>query len=135
MNTNVSEMAYRCPNAVCIGTAKIKNHKLVFRTHADIEAAEDNEILGVIWKISPECEFNLDILEGFPHYYDKKEFIAVLDKPMLDMSHLVVMAYQMTNHVGYEPPSEAYKQCLVDGYNVHGVDVDQIYRALEQSYV
>lgn len=134
MNTNLTEMSYRCPGAVCIGPAKIENYKLVFRHHADIEHSAGETVHGVMWKITPACERSLDALEGYPYYYDKKEFIVKLDTPMLDMTHFVVMVYQMVNADKYSPPSESYKQCLIDGYTANNVDVDQIYRALEESY-
>ncbi len=56
MNTNLGEMSYRCPAAVCIGPAKIRGFQLAFRTHADIEYSQDSVIQGVMWKISPQCE-------------------------------------------------------------------------------
>jgi len=133
MNTNIAEMTYRCPDAVCIGPARIKNYKLAFRTHADIELADGEDICGVMWKITAVCERNLDSLEGYPYYYDKRDFIVELDKPMLDMTHFVAMAYQMVDQTGYEPPGDRYLQCLLEGYNDNGVSTDQIYRALEQA--
>ena len=134
MNTNIGEMSYRCPNAVCIGPAKIKNYKLVFRNHADIERADDGYVHGVMWKITSNCEQSLDLLEGYPFYYDKKEFIVELDKPMLDMTHFLAMAYQMVDQTTVSPPSQSYMDCLIEGYTTNNVNVDQIYRALEESY-
>ena len=131
MNTNIAEMTYRCPDAVCIGPARIKNYKLAFRTHADIELTDGEDICGVMWKITAACERNLDSLEGYPYYYDKRDFIVELDKPMLDMTHFVAMAYQMVDQTGYEPPGDRYLQCLLEGYSDNGVSTDQIYRALE----
>jgi len=134
MNTNIGEMDYRCPDAIFIGSGRIKNHKLAFRTHADIEQSNNDEILGVVWQITNDCERNLDMLEGYPFYYDKVEFIVALDNPYKNMTHVMAMAYQMVNQQGYFPPGERYKQCLIDGYTSHNVDVDQIYKALEESY-
>ncbi len=131
MNTNIGEMSYRCPSAVCIGPARIKNYQLAFRTHADIELADGHDIRGVMWKITPACEHSLDMLEGYPYYYDKQDFIVELDKPILDMTHFVAMAYQMTNQTGYAPPGDRYLKCLLEGYKDNGVSTDQIYRALD----
>lgn len=133
MNTNIGEMSYRCPDAVCIGSASIKNYKLVFRTHADIERAEDSVIRGVLWKITPRCESSLDMLEGYPYYYDKQDFIVELNKPMQGNTHVVAMAYQMFDQTTYNPPSQSYLNCLLQGYADNGVNTDQIYQALDMS--
>jgi len=135
MNTNMGEMAYRCPGAVCIGAGSIADYKLTFRTHADIEACEGSEIKCVVWQITPECECNLDMLEGYPFYYIKKEFVVKLDNMYKNMTHLSAMAYQMTNQTGNEFPGDWYVDCLLEGYAEHGVDVDQIYQALEECSV
>ncbi len=131
MNTNIGEMGYRCPNAVCIGPARIKNYRLAFRTHADIERADDEVICGVLWKITPNCEYSLDMLEGYPYYYDKQDFIVELDKPMQGKTHVVAMAYQMVNQNSYNGPGQRYLDCLLEGYADNRVDADQIYKALE----
>lgn len=133
MNTNIREMTHRCPDAVCVGAAKIKNYRLVFRTHADIERSENNVICGVLWKITARCENSLDLLEGYPYYYDKRDFIVEVDKPIEGMTNFVAMAYQMVDQNFYSPPSQHYVDCLVDGYVNNGVNVDQIYWALEES--
>jgi gamma-glutamylcyclotransferase (GGCT)/AIG2-like uncharacterized protein YtfP len=131
MNTNIGEMTYRCPGAVCVGSGRIANYQLVFRTHADIERSEDGVIYGVVWKITDRCEQSLDVLEGYPYYYDKKEFVVELDRPHGDITHIIAMAYQMTDQSYYAPPNKRYLDCLMEGYVSHNVDTDQIHRALE----
>ncbi len=135
MNTNIGEMSYRCPNAVCLGAATIKNYKLAFRNHADIEFADDAQVRGVLWKITDECERSLDMLEGYPYYYDKREFIVLPDKAIKGNTHIVAMAYQMVDQSSFSPPSKSYMDCLIEGYGDNNVEVDQIYQALEESYV
>lgn len=131
MNTNIGEMSYRCPGAVCVGPAKIKNYKLAFRTHADIERADGEVICGVLWKITDRCEQALDMLEGYPYYYDKQEFIVEIDKPKSNQTHFVAMAYQMINQNGYNLPGQRYLDCLLEGYKDNNVNNTQIYSALE----
>lgn len=131
MNTNIGEMSYRCPDAVCVGPAKIKNYRLAFRTHADIERADGEVICGVLWRITDKCEQSLDMLEGYPYYYDKQEFIVELDRPRTNQTHFVAMAYQMFNQNGYSLPGQRYLDCLLEGYKDNNVDNTQIYTALE----
>jgi gamma-glutamylcyclotransferase (GGCT)/AIG2-like uncharacterized protein YtfP len=131
MNTNAKGMADRCPDAVPVGPGIIRDQKLAFRHHADIEYSPGNIVSGVVWVITDACEFSLDCLEGFPVYYDKRNFIVELETG----KKIVAMAYQMTNQTGNEFPGAWYMDCLLEGYADHGVVVDQIYQALEECSV
>jgi gamma-glutamylcyclotransferase (GGCT)/AIG2-like uncharacterized protein YtfP len=131
MNTNAHGMSQRCPDAVCISPGTIKDQKLAFRYHADIEYSLGDAVSGVVWAITDACEFSLDCLEGYPHYYDKREFVVELPTGQ----QIVAMAYQMTNQTRYELPADHYRDCLLEGYIEHEVDVDQIYQALEECSV
>ena len=71
MNTNVSEMAYRCPGAVSLGHARLVDHVFRFAYHADVEACEGSYVDGVLWEIDQVQLQALDQLEGYPHYYDR----------------------------------------------------------------
>jgi gamma-glutamylcyclotransferase (GGCT)/AIG2-like uncharacterized protein YtfP len=127
MNTNLDEMAYRCPNAINYGRCTLQNYELKFRLHADIDHSEGHTMEGVLWEITPECERALDSLEGYPYYYDKLEFVVIQDKPnKYGNTHSIAMAYVMTNKGLEEAPSLHYKDCLIEGYTANGLDVDKL---------
>ena len=135
MNTNLSEMTLRCPKAIPLGPVYIRNYRLAFRTHADIEPAEGQLVHGALWSITEDCERSLDMLEGYPYYYTKRDFIVESDRPLGRHSNtrFVAMAYQMVDQDGYAPPGSRYLECLLEGYKDNGVVTDQIYQALEQA--
>lgn len=118
MNTNVSEMTKRCPNAISLGRCVLPNFELRFRHHADIDLVPGSSMEGVLWDITPECERALDNLEGYPYYYNK------IDVVLLDGT--VAMAYIMNNKGLEYAPSTSYENCLIQGYEVHGLDVDEL---------
>lgn len=131
MNTNLSEMTHRCPQARNLGPAVLKDHKFTFKQHADIEFCPGSQVEGVLWTITENCEMSLDILEGFPVYYEK----TTVKVNSQSSGTVEVMAYQMTLTHGANRmamPSEHYVQCLIEGYEDNGLDTDQIYRALEE---
>jgi len=74
MNTNVEQMASRCPDAISLGRVDIPDHRLVFRGVADIEYSPGDVLQTVMWWITDDCELALDMLEGFPTFYGKKYF-------------------------------------------------------------
>lgn len=137
MNTNINQMSYRCPDAISIGRIDISGYRLVFRGVADIEEDSTGILQAVLWDITDKCERSLDILEGYPNFYDKKYINVVIGRK----THQA-MIYQMTNDYRseYYPPSDYYQNMLEDGYYYHGLNLEQIYNApgfneVEDNYV
>ena len=125
MNTNLAQMAQRCPKAISLGKAVLYGHEFRFSRHADIIENPGFITHGVLWEITDECEKSLDALEGFPDYYLKK---------MVNVFHngcaVESMVYYMTNDYPDEYPSDGYLEMLIEGYAEHGVDNTQIYSSL-----
>jgi gamma-glutamylcyclotransferase (GGCT)/AIG2-like uncharacterized protein YtfP len=118
MNTNISEMSKRCPNAVSLGRCILPNFELRFRHHADIDLVPGSAMEGVLWEITPECERALDRLEGYPYYYNK------IDVVLEDGS--IAMAYIMNDKGPETAPGISYENCLIQGYEAHGLNVDEL---------
>ena len=131
MNTNLKHMAQRCPGAVYIGPAHLRNHELVFKTHADIERRNGSGMWGVLWTITNDCERSLDQLEGFPFYYIKQEYV-VQPRNKTPQENIIAMVYKMTPNHNYALPNEHYKQSLLEGYISAGINTDQIEKALNE---
>lgn len=125
MNTNLSQMASRCPDAVSLGKAVLYGHEFRFARHADIIENPNFNTHGVLWEITPDCELALDALEGYPTYYLKK---------MVNVFHngivIKAMTYYMTGDNIDEYPSDGYLEMLMDGYKEHNVDNTQLYSSL-----
>jgi hypothetical protein len=124
MNTNIDQMAYRCPAAVSLGRYDLPDHRLVFRGVADVVYSQGDTLQTVLWDITRNCEEALDILEGYPHLYDKKEvpieFMNINDYAMI---------YYMVNPYVPSHPSITYQEMLKEGYYDHSLDLEQIYNA------
>ena len=133
MNTNLEQMAMRCPAAECIGQVVLSKHRFVFRLHADIEPCDDCEVAGVLWRITPDCERSLDALEGYPFYYNKKEVVVETfdDETINGMTHFVAMTYYMSDQTTESLPSKSYYDCLVQGYGSNNIPIYQINQAIE----
>jgi hypothetical protein len=125
MNTNIDQMAGRCPGSVSIGRVDIPDYRLVFRGVADIEYSPGDELQTVMWDITPACEAALDILEGYPTFYTKKYLNVDINGKMYE-----AMIYQMVgDRLDYSTPGMYYQQMLEEGYQDHGLDLSQIYGA------
>jgi len=131
MNTNVAEMANRCPKAVNLGRCTLTGFELKFRLHADIDEVVGSEMEGVLWDITEECEQALDRLEGYPFYYDKIEVIVIPDTPVNNNTHIRAMAYIMHTKGAEEAPSTGYEDCLIEGYTANGLDVKRLTKKVD----
>ena len=127
MNTNISEMAARCPQAINLGRCTLKGFELKFRLHADIDQVDGSEMEGVLWEITPACERALDSLEGYPFYYNKIEVIVEQEQSnQYGNTHSLAMAYIMNTKGPEEPPSIHYEDCLIEGYVSNNLDVNKL---------
>ena len=125
MNTNIDQMASRCPGSVSIGRVDIPDYRLVFRGVADIEESVGDMLQTVMWDITDECELALDMLEGYPTFYGKK-YVDV----QVGSKTYQAMIYQMIgSRLDYSSPGGYYQTMLEEGYQDHGLDLNQIYNA------
>ena len=126
MNTNVEEMSIRCPNAISLGKCSLEDHRLVFCGHADVEESIGDTMECVLWDITTECEYSLDILEGYPHYYDKK----MVDINYKGSVRQAMIYYMVGGYDNYRSPDAYYQSMLEEGYQYHGIPLSQIYEAV-----
>lgn len=125
MNTNLGQMARRCPGAQSLGKATLYGHEFRFARHADIVENPEFATHGVLWEITADCEMALDALEGYPSYYLKKTVNVFYNGQAVK-----AMTYYMTGDNPDEYPSDGYLEMLFDGYQKHGVDNRQLYSSL-----
>ena len=128
MNTNLTQMAARCPGAVCLGPAWIDNYALVFRHFADIEPEVDSYCDGVLWEITDDNLMALDQLEGYPYHYTRFSVVVNTDR-----GSDIALVYQMVDQSFEQPPSNHYFNTVYEGYEQNNVDTHQLIEILELS--
>lgn len=125
MNTNLGSMAMRCPKAVSLGAATLPHYAFEFKSFATVTPDMDNQVEGVLWEITDDCEKSLDRLEGYPTYYGKINVWVEYEGEMIPC-----MTYLMYPEEEYNYPSNSYVTMLEEGYTAHGISHDQINHAL-----
>ena len=125
MNTNLGGMSRRCPKAESMGKVVLQDYILAFRGCCDIIHAPGQSMECALWNITSECEAALDILEGYPNFYGKKEV-----KVKYKNRTIRAMIYFMQDRDLLDFPSESYLQMVSEGYRQHNMDITQIERAL-----
>jgi gamma-glutamylcyclotransferase (GGCT)/AIG2-like uncharacterized protein YtfP len=127
MNTNQEEMAYRCPTAVPMGKAVLHGYRFEFKNFATIVPSPGESVEGVLWTITDSDEVALDILEGYPEFYDKK-YVTVHQG--IDY---IAMTYIMSPREQSYPPSDGYYRMVSQGYQQFGLNQQQLLEAKSRS--
>lgn len=129
-NMNIEQMAIRCPKAKVIGTGILKDYKLTFRGLykgvANIEPCEGKEVPIVLWEITEYCEVALDMYEGYPRLYEKRDV-----KVKIGTKIKKAMAYIMTDEYKNKPslPTGYYLGVINQGYLDNGLDLEPLKEA------
>jgi gamma-glutamylcyclotransferase (GGCT)/AIG2-like uncharacterized protein YtfP len=127
MNTNRDEMAFRCPTAVPMGKAILPGYRFEFKSFATIVPDTDSSVEGVLWTITESDEQALDILEGYPEFYDKKH---VKVSQGIDY---IAMTYIMNPREHGFNPSDGYYSMVSEGYQQFGLSQKQLLEARSRS--
>jgi gamma-glutamylcyclotransferase (GGCT)/AIG2-like uncharacterized protein YtfP len=128
MNTNRDEMAYRCPNARALGRALLPGYRLEFKSFATIVPSSKESVDGVLWTITDSDESALDILEGYPEFYDKKTVSVEHD----GQSYIAMTYIMGPREQGYAP-SDGYYSMVSEGYQAFGLSQQQLLDAKNRS--
>ena len=116
-NMNLEQMLHRCPGAKVIGVGEVANYKLSFRGRgtgvANIERSKEGTVPIVLWEITLMCEKTLDIYEGYPRLYVKRDIEVVTENEVI-----TAMAYVMCKKYERLPakPGLYYLDIIRQGY-------------------
>jgi len=130
-NMNLKQMKKRCPKAKVIGKGQLQGYKLTFRGKqagvANVERSGNDTVPIVLWKITGECEKELDRYEGYPRLYEKKE--VVIDTAAGQQTAMIyVMAKQYESMPAL--PNDYYFETIKRGYMDNRIDVAFLLEAL-----
>jgi gamma-glutamylcyclotransferase len=128
MNTNKEEMAYRCPKAHALGKAVLPGYRFEFKSFATIVPSAKEQVEGVLWTITESDESALDVLEGYPEFYDKKTVSVEHDN-----QSYIAMTYIMGPREQGHAPSSGYYSMVSEGYQAFGLSQQQLLDAKNRS--
>ena len=138
-NLNVPQMRRRCPTATILGTATLKNWELLFRgsksgSYLTIEPKEGAKVPVAIWVVEPEDEARLDIYEGYPDFYYKRDFRLQYRGIRTGRRRTInAFAYIMHEDRPMGIPNDFYMRTCLDGYDAFGFDPRILLKAYDES--
>ena len=138
-NLNTYQMSLRCPGAKPVGTAEIKDYRLLFKgsmtgAYLPIEPSKGHSVPVAVWAVNAAHEEALDRYEGFPSFYYKKEMrlpVTRLDGGKTET--LTAFVYIMHEERQFALPSKYYVEGCLDGYRAFGFDENIISEAIRFS--
>lgn len=82
-NLNVQQMSYRCPGATVAFTGYLINWKLLYRgsrtgSYATVKKQKGSRVPVAVWNIDSKNEKALDLYEGYPRFYKKRNVFVQL---------------------------------------------------------
>lgn len=124
-------MAFRCPSASIYNTGILNNWALVYRgvknnAHATIIKQHGSIVPVVIWRIEPQDEYQLDIYEGYPNYYFKKDIMVNING-----TKKKAMVYIMNPKCEPGRPTKYYIDTIYQGYIDNSLDINIFNQSLE----
>lgn len=130
-NLNLEQMSSRCPSAKVYATGILINWALVYRgsktnSHATIIRKQGSTVPVLVWEIQPKDEYLLDIYEGYPHYYFKKDIMVNVGRKKKK-----AMVYIMDKHQFPGRPSASYIETIRQGYVDNNLNLYTFEKSLE----
>lgn len=134
-NLNLTQMTARCPSARVYAKGVLNNWELVYRgaktnSHATIKRKTGSTVPVLVWEIQPRDEYRLDIYEGYPHYYFKKNIMVNIDGRKRK-----AMVYIMNERQLPGRPSSRYIETIRQGYTDNEMDISIFERSLEINFL
>ena len=132
-NLNKGQMKYRCPTAKFYGTGELHGYELQFKgrngsAFATIAPKDGASVPVGLWEIQPRDEKALDMYEGFPSHYFKKDV-----QVQVNGKEVSAMVYVMNLRMNFNLPSPNYYATVHQGYRDCGLDTAALEQALQSS--
>jgi hypothetical protein len=132
-NLNQEQMARRCPTAKVVGVTILPNYRLAFcgrhsNAVATILPQKGGQVPVLIWEITDADEASLDLYEGFPFFYGKKNLRVTLNDKLVK-----AMIYIMNDTQIHGTPTRSYYSTILVGYRAAGFDVEILRAAVNES--
>jgi hypothetical protein len=133
-NLNLAQMEHRCPDARIVGKGVVQNYGIKYRgsktgAYATIIKEKGKTVPVLVWSISGQDERNLDIYEGFPRFYYKKQVTVQMENG----KRIRAMAYIMFDAAKPGIPSDYYIRTILEGYIANKLDINVLLASLDEN--
>lgn len=138
-NLNVRQMRDRCPDARVVGTAVLCGWRLLFKgsktgAYLTIEPHRGSTVPVAVWSVSEADEARLDLYEGYPSFYYKKELpVTYTGIETGKLYKRDCFVYIMHEERPLALPARYYVNTCLEGYLSFHFSPVHLYRAIDVS--
>ena len=137
-NLNIRQMRYRCPGAKPIGISAIPDYELLYKgsktgAYLTMEPRNGGLVPIAVWEVTADDEKRLDIYEGYPNFYYKKEVRLPVRLASGKTKRVTAFVYIMHEEREIAIPSTTYIRSCEEGYRNFGFDIKFLDRAYMKS--
>nr|DAZ37240.1 MAG TPA: hypothetical protein [Caudoviricetes sp.] len=137
-NLNIRQMRFRCSGAKPIGISAIPDYELLFKgsktgAYLTIEPKDGGLVPVAVWEVTADDEKHLDIYEGYPNFYYKKEVRLPIRLANGKTKKVTAFVYIMHEEREIAIPSMTYIRTCEEGYRNFGFDTKFLDAAYEIS--
>lgn len=137
-NLNIRQMRFRCPGAKPIGISAIPDYELLYKgsktgAYLTIEQKVGGLVPIAVREVTADDEKHLDIYEGYPNFYYKKEVRLPIRLANGKTKKVTAFVYIMHEEREIAIPSMTYIRTCEEGYRNFGFDTKFLDAAYEIS--
>lgn len=138
-NLNVSQMKQRCPDARIVGTTELRGFELLYKgsksgAYLTIEHKKGGVVPVALWEVSAADERRLDIYEGFPDFYYKRDIRLTYRDQAGEAHKAQAFVYIMHEERRLGIPHWSYIGTCKQGYAYFGFDDKYLDEAYKRSW-
>jgi gamma-glutamylcyclotransferase (GGCT)/AIG2-like uncharacterized protein YtfP len=119
--------------AELVGMAILPNFEYELLQYANVVPTGGSKVYGTLWNISRKFLSELDMIEGYPQFYDRKT-VPVTVKGHRYEAAVYTMTPESRQNLEGTHPSQRYINKIVRGYNHAGIPLDQLRSALQNAH-
>ena len=119
--------------AELIGKAMLPNFEYELLQFANVFATPGAKVYGTLWNISRKFLSELDMIEGYPQFYDRKT-VPVTVKGQRYEAAVYTMTPESRDSLQGTHPSQRYINKIVRGYKHAGIPLEQLRNALQDTH-
>ena len=120
-------------SADLIGMATLPNFEYELLQFANVVPTPGSKVYGTLWNITRKFLSELDMVEGYPQFYDRKTVPVMVNGKRYEAA-VYTMTPESRDTLEGSHPSQRYINKIVRGYKHAGVPLDQLRNALKDAH-
>ena len=119
--------------AELIGMAELPNFEYELLQFANVFPTPGSKVYGTLWNITRKFLSELDMIEGYPQFYDRKTVPVMVNGKRYEAA-VYTMTPESRELLQGTHPSQRYINKIVKGYRHAGVPLGQLRAALQDTH-